>query len=176
MKKISLAIVATLLLVSMVFHGAPVKAAQGQTIPTGTYFIKPKLNPNLVVTPQFKLDQKNTYPGLNYYEFFYVASKNAYVINIIPPIGYSAQWTGEVGVGNLKWEGQETNLDDKMLWTLEDTGSGNFILHNKKNPNMVWDVHNASATIGNPIKVEQLHPASSQFRNAQLFQLEEIRP
>ncbi|WP_430536146.1 hypothetical protein [Listeria rocourtiae] len=176
MKKISLVIVATLLLVTAMFHGESANAAENQTVKNGTYFVKPKLNPNLVVNTRFQLGQKNPTTEINYYEFFYVASKNAYVINIIPPIGYSAQWTGEVGVGNLQWEGQETNLDDKMLWTLEDTGSGNFIFHNKKNSNMVWDVHNASAAVGNPIKVEQLHPASSQFRNAQLFQLEEIHP
>lgn len=145
-----------------------VNAAEISLLPDSYYTVKPKLNASLQVNYDFQLGKLS--PGFSKFEFLYIPSKQAYIIN--DQLGYYAvRWTGEKGVGNLTWSTQNPE-DSYMLWTIEEISKKQYVIRNKVNSFMVWDVHNYYPNLGTPIKLEQEHPLSSSWHNAQVFSLD----
>ncbi|WP_206912726.1 hypothetical protein IGL98_000386 [Enterococcus sp. DIV0840] len=167
MKKMLLLVLTGFLYVVLAVPLKEVQASEINTLPNGYYTVQPKLNSNLQVDYKFKL--ANLTPGYGKFEFYYIPNKDAYVIN--DQFGFqSVKWAGSIGVGNLDWENQNIN-DSSMLWTVEQVSDNQYIIHNKKDGNLVWDVHNYNPNLGTPIKLENQHPANSPSRQAQIFVL-----
>lgn len=164
MKKIftGLLVMGTMIFLSVI-GGLKADASVNQIIPNDYYYISPISNPNLIVSPNMTLQNPHYLSRL---EFFYVQSENAYVINQIPP-NAKLRWTGNLGVGNLQFSQDPTN--HSFYWIVEKDGDA-YLIKNKQDPTMVWDVHNYQTTLGGQIKLEKEHHPSSAYRSAQLFQ------
>lgn len=147
------------------------KKTTDYTIDSGYYLVRPKLDPKFHVDFQFQLSATNK--EFCQFEFFYIAKKNSYVINHQSGL-QTVKWNGETGVGNLEWTDQ--NIDDEsMLWTLAKVNDQQFIIHNKSDPSMVWDVHNYYSRLAGAIKLEKEHDSGNIWREAQIFVLDVYR-
>ncbi|MGG5305415.1 hypothetical protein IGJ83_000048 [Enterococcus pernyi] len=168
MKKLytSLFFLGSLIFLSVI-GGSKANASVNQTIPNDYYYVSPISNPSLVVSRNMTLTNNLSPNGR--FEFFYNQSKNAYLINEIPP-NATLRWTGGLGLGNLQFDSSEGFMDDSYYWIIERVGNA-YLLRNKKDPTMVWDVHNYQTTVGGRIKLEKEHSPSSPQREAQLFLL-----
>lgn len=146
-----------------------------QPIGNGQYRIITSVNNKSSMWPDRKIYNKPNELGFNDFEFFYVPNKKAYVINWVGGL-HSLKWNGSNGVGNLTWGPMVGNPSDESLWTLEPTAQKNvYYIKNKKNSNLVLDVHNYYPNDGTPVKLNQKHPDSSPQAPAQLFKLEKTR-
>lgn len=106
------------------------------------------------------------------WDFRYDASKQAYQIST-PARNFN---------NALAWNAPNPTIDrnvinapfnssyDEHYWIIE-RGNNGFIFRNKRNPNLVLDVQNTNTANGTNIVVQQLHPATSMYRNAQEFRL-----
>lgn len=157
------------LLVAVGLSSVPAHAAGDNQLPSDYYVVKPILNTQLQVQYSFRLGNHDT--QFQQFEFFYIPEKDAYLIN--NQYGFSSvQWTGNIGVHNLKWQTERNRNEASMLWIVEQVSHGQYIIRNKKEPTMVWDVHHYYANSGTAIKLERLHHQYSPYRAAQLFTIE----
>ncbi|WP_163652647.1 hypothetical protein [Listeria sp. PSOL-1] len=165
MKKLCLIVMTVLVGSSVLFFGGKaVNAASEPVLPSGYYLVKPQSNKNLQVNLKFQLGKLNR--EHEKFEFYYLPSKEAYIVNT----QYGPQsiaWNGKLGAGNLEWKKQNSN-DDKMLWTLEKTADNKYVIHNKKDPTMVWSLQCPCRNIGTPVQLEK---ADAQF-SQQVFTIE----
>ncbi|PGU10500.1 hypothetical protein COD21_14320 [Bacillus cereus] len=146
-----------------------------QPISSGQYRIITTVNNKSTMWPDLKVYNKPNEQGFNDFEFFYVSNKNAYVINYLGLPG-CLKWNGSSGVGNLSWGSMIGLPSDESLWILEPaTEKDSYYIKNKKNPNLVLDVHNYSPNDGTPIKLNEKYPDDSPYTKGQLFKLEEAR-
>ncbi|MGK0552780.1 hypothetical protein ACSFB8_11970 [Enterococcus faecalis] len=171
MKKIY-ATILSILVLGICFGGkSEVNASERNTLESGYYTIHPVNNPSLQVgTTDFTLIN----PDSEYqkFEFSYLSTKNAYYIGPQFAGMQTAAWNGVEGVGNLIWDHPDFVWDvptPSKLWIIEKTDNGQFIIHNKKDESMVWDVNNYYANLGTKIKLEKLHDTSDVLRDAQTF-------
>lgn len=142
------------------------------SVPTGSYLVRPIVDLQYFVNANFQLEIKKD-EDLQKFELFYLADKKSFVIN--NQFGTQCvKWNGNTGVGNLVWDTQNTS-DDSMLWVIEKEDKQHFMIRNKKDPTMVWDVHNYNPGIGVNIKLEKEHPAGMTDRKAQLFVFDDPR-
>ena len=141
-------------------------------VATGYYLVRPIVDLQYFVNVNFQLGIKKG-EGIHILEFFYLADKNSFVINDQFD-SQSVRWNGRTGVGNLVWDKQNIS-DNSMLWIIEKEDKQHFMIRNKKDPTMVWDVHNYNPGIGVNIKLEKEHPAGRTDRKAQLFIFEDSR-
>ncbi|WP_163652140.1 hypothetical protein [Listeria sp. PSOL-1] len=171
MKKLCFVVAVVMCFVIVFTSGDGVKAVADQPVPNGYYAVKPKLDSNLQVNSNLQLGKLA--PGYQKFEFYYIPSKESYIINNQYGVE-SVRWSGSEGVGNLGWATR--NLDDSnMLWTLEKVSDNQVIIHNKRDSNMVWDVHDYYPNLGAPIKAEKKHPINSVLLDAQIFILDDER-
>lgn len=159
MKKI-LYVFATVLSVSLLMFITSNKAFADATIPNSYSVIKPANNANLQVNSNLQLEKVGS--PLIIFEFFYVKSKDAYVIN--DQMGLqNVIWNGQTGSNNLIWGWQ--TLSDESLWLIEKLTDSKVIIHNKKNPNMVWTVNSLTPSIGDKISLANISNSTSQIFN-----------
>ena len=140
--------------------------------PAGYYLVRPIVGLQYFVNIKFQLEIEKD-ADLQRFEFFYLVDKNSFIIN--DQFGsQSVKWNGNTGVGNLVWDTQNTH-DDRMLWIIEEEDKQHFMIRNKKDPTMVWDVHNYNPGTGVNIKLEKEHPVGMTDRKAQLFIFDDTR-
>lgn len=161
MKKI-IYVFATVLCLGLITFVTYNKAYADQTIPTNYYAARPSENGKLQVHTNHNFQLGKPDNNSNLFEFFYIHSKDAYVIN--DQFAFqSVSWNGKFGVGNLIWRNQ--SFSDESLWLIEKLSDNKVIIHNKKKTNMVWTINNSSPIIGDRVSLKDKSNSTSQIFN-----------
>lgn len=161
MKKI-LYVFAAVLSIGLLTFVTSNKVSAKETVPTNYYAVRPSGNSNLQVHTNRDFQLGKTDTNTNLFEFFYISSKDAYVIN--DQFGFqSVGWNGQSGIGNLIWGKQ--SLTDENLWIIEKLSDNKVIIRNKKNTNMVWTVNSSNPSIGDKVSLAQSSNLNSQIFN-----------
>ncbi|WP_255446571.1 RICIN domain-containing protein [Bacillus sp. JAS24-2] len=112
----------------------------------------------------------NDHDGENQkWKFEYNVNQSAYQIKSLINKNFVLAWNDYDGSNNAFVT--ENQYKEEHFWVLEKEEDNNYIIKNKKYPNLVIDVDNASANNGINIKVNQQHGKYELLINAQKFKL-----
>jgi len=130
--------------------------------------VRPVANPTLFVNSAMTLVSQQNIDEGEFYKFSYLPAQDAYFI-IHEPTNNRLAWTGGSGEGNLYFSPTQ-NVTTSHLWIIDSVDNG-YVIRSKRDPTMVWDIHNFISTSGGRIKLEKEHSPSSPQREAQIFSL-----